>query len=123
MLGLGKILITFYLMTTLSLGILGAQPDSTFVSIDILELTQRSILDKLSISGSAPILSNMMYLKKVEGFKRFKTTAVFCVLENKFETSSKVPIRVRLGSLEYANSMEGKNPFNIQQAVKQRSSQ
>ena len=42
--------------------------------------------------------------------------AFFCRLEARLEESSPIPVRMRLGGLEYVNSLENKNPFNRIQA-------
>lgn len=39
---------------------------------------------------------------------RYKTTAFFCVMEEKLQKSSNVAVRFRVGSLNYVNTIEGK---------------
>lgn len=53
-----------------------------------------------AIFASSPsFISNENYYKKL---------ALFCKLEYKIEKSSKIPLRMRLGNLDYVNKLEGK---------------
>jgi hypothetical protein len=51
-------------------------------------------------------------LKPAHGpsYRSPKTTAFFCRIETKCDKSSKLPLRMRLGTLDYVNTIEGKGP-------------
>jgi len=40
-------------------------------------------------------------------------TAFFCKLEHKFDKNSKVPMKFRLGDIDYTDAIEGKNRYDV----------
>ena len=52
--------------------------------------------------------SIMFTVKKLESDLGF-----FCRLDQSFDSNMKVPLRLRLGTLDYVNKYEGKNPYVI----------
>ena len=56
-----------------------------------------------------PSISELATLPSTE-FKEnyYQNLAIFCKLEYKLEKKSGVPVRMRLGSLDYVNQLEGK---------------
>lgn len=87
--------------------------DTLPIALRTLNLTHALIIKNLELNPFADrhVLSPAMTYQN--GFTSTPTTAFFCVMENKLEKTSKIPLRMRLGSLYYANSLEGKNPFDI----------
>lgn len=57
------------------------------------------------------VLPNFSLLPINTGIHRSTSTptAFFCKLELKMDKSSKLPVRMRLGTLEYVNALESKN--------------
>lgn len=82
-----------------------------------MAFTHQSLLENLSLSESIPQALSFSFKKGLSQscLPSLAPTAIFCVLESHLESSSKIPIRMRLGSLDFTNSVEGKNPFNVQQ--------
>ena len=95
----------------------GAQSDTLAAHFRSLSIMQPSILQALNLNKNHDTKS-LIFSKSDfdESLPKHKTTAFFCVLENQILSTSKIPIRMRLGSLDYTNSMEGKNPFDIEQS-------
>ena len=92
-----------------------AQSDSMAIHFRSMSLIQSSIIHSLDLD-KVTLPSNSLFSKSAfdSNLPKYKTTAFFCVLENQIQNTSKIPIRMRLGSLDYTNSMEGKNPFDIE---------
>lgn len=44
-------------------------------------------------------------------YYRPKVTAFFCVLEEDLNKSSRIPLKIRLGNLDYVNFLENKNNY------------
>lgn len=92
-----------------------AQTDSLAMHFRSMNLLQPSLLSSFDFdNGSSSKNSFLSNSNLVSTLPKHKTTAFFCVLENHIQSTSKIPIRMRLGSLDYTNSMEGKNPFDIE---------
>lgn len=91
-----------------------AQTDSLSVQLRSISLTNSSIISTLNLNKHNKTALPFSPLGFQQNIPQYKTTAFFCLLEDKILRTSKVPIRMRLGSLDYTNSMEGKNPFDIE---------
>ena len=76
----------------------------------ILESTHNEIINKLSIRSIRPIVADSKV--HISG-PSFAHTAFFCKIEDKIEHRSKLPIRMRLGDLNYTNTIEGKNVHDL----------
>ncbi|MFT4566806.1 MAG: hypothetical protein ACI9FN_001767 [Saprospiraceae bacterium] len=105
-----------FILWVISLGVQHskAQSDSLSIHLRSVSLVQANLIEALNLNkehNSTFSFSKSAFRKNLP---KYKTTAFFCVLEDKILNTSNVPIRMRLGSLDYTNSMEGKNPFDIE---------
>ncbi len=92
----------------------GAQSDSLSTQLRSVGLASSNIIEPLNLNKNNNSTFSFTKLNFEQSLPKYKTTAFFCVLEDKILKTSKVPIRMRLGSLDYTNSMEGKNPFDLE---------
>ncbi len=74
----------------------------------ILELTQEKIINNLKLKNS---VSGSNYNVKVKS-PSMAHTAFFCKLEDRLGKSSKFPVKMRLGDINYTNTLEGKNMYD-----------
>ncbi len=94
---------TLLSMTAVSTSIAQMKHDSKvplkafFSSTDYTRLTTDPIT-----SWTRPVSSTLSFNAK-------KSTAFFCVMESNLQQSTRLPLFFRLGSLDYANYLEGKN--------------
>lgn len=61
-----------------------------------------------SFFQSSKIFSTHPYLSIVKPDFFLNNESFFCMYERKFENATRVPLRFRLGSLQYCNWLEGK---------------
>ena len=64
----------------------------------------RSFLQK-----SSQVEESIMRVTK----KYSEDLGIFCKLDNQFDNKMRMPLRFRLGTLDYVNKYEGKNPYVI----------
>jgi hypothetical protein len=96
-------IIVIVIFSFLSIGLFG-QDTLTVVKRKKIKLT--SSLDRMTNSMDLPTLS---VLKQRSIFDA-KKLPIFCKIEHKLAKSSKINVMMRLGSLDYVNKLEGKNP-------------
>ncbi|MFT6334853.1 MAG: hypothetical protein ACJATI_001599 [Halioglobus sp.] len=96
-------IIVIVIFSFLSIGLFG-QDTLTVVKRKKIKLT--SSLDRMTNSMDLPTLS---VLKQRSIFDT-KKLPIFCKIEHKLAKSSKINVMMRLGSLDYVNKLEGKNP-------------
>ncbi|MBC8034640.1 MAG: hypothetical protein H7Y03_10870 [Chitinophagaceae bacterium] len=73
----------------------------TAAQLTALPLEKADTSVRLSLFSTVPVTISADYYKKQLGF--------FCLKELQVEKALKVPLRFRLGGLEYCNYLEGKN--------------
>lgn len=78
---------------------------STF---SILELTKPKLLTDLKLK-KANLGSSGLNIYSPS----LKHTAFFCKLEDRLGKQSKFPLKMRLGGIDYVNTLEGKNNFAL----------
>lgn len=91
--------------STTSVPITKASSASTF---SILELTKPQLLVDLKLKESTFRLHSLSIYSP-----SLKHTAFFCKMEDRLGKRSKLPLKMRLGDLDYVNTLEGKNNFSI----------
>jgi hypothetical protein len=73
----------------------------------ILSFQKASELIKFN-SFKNPLPSDFLFQMRMEAFNP-QSLSFFCKKEWQFEKSTHIPLKFRLGSLEYCNMLEGKN--------------
>jgi len=74
----------------------------------VLQLSAQKIESNHS-SVQLPSITELATLPSIQYQKEYyKNLAIFCKLEYKLEKKSGVPVRMRIGSLDYVNQLEGK---------------
>ena len=75
---------------------------------------------KDSTSVHAPALDRMFRIPMLDGYKKKNNAPsltanfnhnlfpIFCKIEHKMSVNAKMPIRIRLGSVDYVDKLEGK---------------
>ena len=75
----------------------------------ILELTKGDVINALSLKaydGSLIEAPTLIYCPKITH------RAIFCRMEDKMVKSAKLPVKIRLGDVQYTDKLEGKNAFD-----------
>jgi len=105
------LVLLFFIATNVAIG----QTDSISMHYRSLSIMQPALLQSLNFQNKNNY-NKELFSKSAfeESLPKQKTTAIFCVIENQILGTSKIPIRMRLGSLDYTNSLEGKNPFDLE---------
>ena len=94
---LGPIIVSGQVVDTIS------TPASPFTSI--LSLTKSNIIDNLSLKNKeAHVYQNSIKVKSPS----LAHTAFFCKIEDKIGKSSNLPLKMRLGDIDYVDAIEGK---------------
>lgn len=73
----------------------------------ILSLTKSNIINNLSIKNKEEALYNTSIKLKSPSMAH---TAFFCKIEDKIGKSSNLPLKMRLGDVDYVDAIEGKRP-------------
>ena len=75
--------------------------------LSIVALTNQSTLEKLNLNGDE------IKLTAIERFgSKVKHTAFFCRMEDQMSKSARLPVKIRLGEVNYTEKLEGKNVFD-----------
>ena len=115
--------ISSFVLLFLFNGFLSAQNSYTIIGKSLIELRQEKIdkpIFSLSQSLAKPSLSiqkspSIPFTKRNASLSyqapkvyQYQDLAFFCRLEVKMDRASKMPVRFRLGSVDYVNRLEGK---------------
>ena len=118
-----KMWISSFVLLFLFNGFLSAQNSYTIIGKSLIELRQEKIdkpIFSLSQSLAKPSLSiqkspSIPFTKRNASLSyqapkvyQYQDLAFFCRLEVKMDRASKMPVRFRLGSVDYVNRLEGK---------------
>ncbi len=79
--------------------------------VDTMEYNSWAIMSNPTIAKSLFHQKDSKFIG--EHIVRNRDKALFCELENQIQKISKVPLRVRLGNLDYVNKIEGKTFSHI----------
>ena len=71
----------------------------------IIEITKANIIRNLDLNPNLIIGLKNVNVKRPS----LAHTAFFCKIEDKLERSAKIPVKMRIGDINYTNMMEGKN--------------
>lgn len=97
-----------YLIPTMSLLLFAFGINAQSYSYDIIKQKLTTPQDT-SISVSQDVLPQSLLTQKTP-FKKIyhNSLGLFCIAENKMAKSSRLPIKMRLGTVQYVDKIEGK---------------
>ena len=79
-------------------------------SFALTELTHALVINKLALSKKSNESDDRALLIRRPSMAH---TAFFCRMEDKVEQSGRLPLKIRLGDVSYANTLEGKNIHDL----------
>lgn len=99
-------LILIFLLICLSLPILSGQIKLPPTTEKVRFVTKNlSVVGKNQNKTPPPKQVYFAFVKKDHQYENF---AIFCKLEHKLQLKARIPIKFRLGTLDYVNKLEGK---------------